>query len=217
MSAQHNIEKATSKRKKIHEKIIEGIITDFLTEGHLTEEDLNLPEEDFTLKMLSISENSTFNIVIDHRERILIEANNLFRKKEFELSKIFYAMFFEHSLNGLIERYCSKKRFDEKTQIDIIRSIDLQGKITWLLKILEFPKFNEAHKKIIKKLSEDRNSFIHYKWKPIPEEFKSNKANEIIEEFKSIKKTITYMKQYESRVIFKRKKLVIAKKIKEKK
>lgn len=58
----------------------------------------------------------------------------------------------------------SQRRFDDKTRLDIIRSVDIYGKFTWLPKVLGHKVFNLAHMKTIKNLADDRNAFIHYKW-----------------------------------------------------
>ena len=202
--------------KKFVTQVAESIITSLFTDGLLTPDDLTLSREDFSNKIMTIVGSSELSVTVDHRDKILIEADTFFKRKEYELSKIMYAMFFEHSLNGLISNYCSRKRFDEKTKVDIIRSVDLQGKLSWLLKILGFPIFNDAHRKIIKKLSDERNSFIHYKWKPEASELKTPLTNDIIEEFKSIKKATIYMKKYEAKILFNNKKKHLVTKLKRK-
>lgn len=88
--------------------------------------------------------------------------------------------------------------------------------MTWLPKLLGIPKFNDNHIQVIKKVSEERNAFIHYKWnaevdEPTDLEIKEEQLKTY---FKQIKGTVKYIKQFTSRVKFKGIKKEIEEKIK---
>jgi hypothetical protein len=206
-----SLDNFSARDKKHLKEIGKKFIIDLYANGSLTDADLSQPYEIFFEKIKSISDRSIIDIVTDHRDRILNEAIYFYEKKEYALAKIMYAMFFEHSINGIISNYCVKIKLGEKIQIDIIKSIDIHGKLTWLLKILEFPLFNESHKKTIKKVAEDRNAFIHYKWKI---EDIEDKYSSYSDEFKKIKQATIYMKNYESRILFNRNKIKLESKLK---
>lgn len=148
--------------------------------------------------------------VIDHRESLLIQAKYFLQNSQFDYSKVFFATYFEHSINHLIEVYCAKRGISNQSKIEIIRNINIWGKLSWLLELIGLPKFNKVHLKTIKSLSDERNAFIHYKWNPesdlnkIPDFEKEKKR--IDNDFDSIKKAVRYFKNYESRLIFKGKK-----------
>lgn len=121
-------------------------------------------------------------------------------------------MYFEHSLNALIQNKCQRRNIEEKMKNDIIRSIDIYGKLTWLPKLLGFKNFNANHLKAIKQLADDRNIFIHYKWKTDPDELP--KESELETEFKNIKLAVRYMKSYETNLFFRKSKNKLAAKLK---
>lgn len=195
------INKLSAKDKRFLDTIAKQFIKSLFTNGDLKAQDLSLSTEKFAEKVKALTDKVDIKVIIDHRDRIINEANYFFEKGEKELAKIMYAMYFEHSINGIINNFCTRKKIDEKTKTEIIKSIDIHSKLTWLLKIFEYPIFNEFHRKTIKRVSEDRNAFIHYKWKS-KEEANPNKANINSEEFKKIKQAVTYMKFYEAKVEF---------------
>jgi hypothetical protein len=198
--------------KKLAKSIMESFTRTLFSVGHLNEADLQLSKEEFYKKIIDKSELS---ITIDHRSNIIDQANAFLVVKKFDFAKIFYAMFFEHSLNKIIEHECTKRNFDIKTKTDIIRSVDIYGKLTWLPKIFGNRTFNVSHMNTIKKLSDDRNSFIHYKWKPeadgIIDSAKETKG--INEEIRRIKLAVRYMKNYETHILFEKKKNKLIKKL----
>lgn len=114
--------------------------------------------------------------------------------------------FFEHGLNSLIDTYCSRNKIDLQIKNDIIRSTHLRAKLTWLLKLMQFPKIKKRHAQTIINLSDKRNSFIHFKWNPLS--FKTVRINRKLNKsfYKEVENTITYFKGYISRVEYKGKK-----------
>ncbi len=198
-------------------KVAKTFINSLFTQGHLTQQDLSLPKEEFEKKIKDLVDRSELSIGVDHRDDLIKKADTLVWQKEHEYAKVLYAMFFEHSINYLISHECQKRKIDEKTKIEIIKSVDIFGKLTWLLKLLDFPKFNDTYKSIIKKLSDDRNAFIHYKWKADNEK-DANKTNPKIidEEFKKIKSAVKYMKHYSTTLLYQKNKNKLDKKLQRK-
>ena len=189
-----------------------------ISKGKLTEKDLMLPQEVLKKKIHDLIERTEIVFVKDHRDNILKEADNFFIQKDYDFAKVLYAMFFEHTINRLISIECEKKEIDEKTKNDIIRSIDIHGKLSWLPRILGFPNFNDNYRRIIKKLSDDRNSFIHYKWKSFEEdEVNETNKNNVEEEFNNIKLAIKYIKRYTTIILYRRSKSKFEDKFKKKK
>ena len=192
---------------RLARQVSHSLIKSLFSKGILTEEDLQLPTDEFYSKFLKIVKESEVAIVTDYRGGIQQEAENYYKSKHYDYARLFYATFFEHSLNGLIKNECEKRKINEKTKTDIIRSVDLYGKLTWLPKLLGFKEFNKNHIKTIKRLAEQRNSFVHYKWNPSSDDLDNLQSDvELIEEFKKIKLAVKYMKSYESHVYFRRSK-----------
>ncbi len=84
------------------------------------------------------------------------------------ITQEFFMRHTEHHLNDLIHLYCLEKSIDNKTQSTIIQSVNIWGKFTWLITLMEYPTFNKGHLNTIKLLADSRNSFVHYKWKDDP-------------------------------------------------
>lgn len=90
----------------------------------------------------------------------------------------------------------------------------MDAKLSWALELLALPKFNDLHRKKILLVSDIRNSFIHYKYKPeIEEEFLRNesKYKKVLED---IDKSVTYTKKYQSLIFFKGQKVSASEKFK---
>ena len=205
------------KDKHMAIQVAKSFISAFFTQGHLTEEDLSLSQDEFYKKIKDIVDKSELTVGVDHRSDIIEKADNLLLQKDYDYARILYAMFFEHSINHLISHECQKRKFEEKVKIEIIKSVDIYGKLTWLSKLLGFPKFNDKHRLIIKKLSDDRNAFVHYKWKvDNDDENKKTKEPNNEEEFKKIKLAVKYMKQYETNLLYQKNKSRLNKKLKSK-
>ena len=140
--------------------------------------------------------NPDINLITDYRKTILKTADN-FIDNNLELSITLYATFVEHTLNGIIQIACNRKGLNTKTINEIIRSINIKSKATWFLNILDLPPINSKHVKTILKLSEIRNSFIHYKW--LPDSDNDTKKTIATSEIKAL---VKYLKSYDSKLEF---------------
>jgi len=100
-----------------------------------------------------------------YEEDILKQANYFFENGKNEFALMFYATFIEHSLNWMLVCIMAKKGMNESQRTEIIRSANIQTKYGWLWELFELPQINNRIKENIKKISEQRNTFIHYKWK----------------------------------------------------
>ena len=199
-----------SKYKSSLDSIAKNIIRSYFVNGDLTDADLKLPQNDFFQKVRQVTEKSNFQfLTIDHRDSILEKAYDFFETKEYNLGKVFLAMFFEHSLNSIIDHACFKRKISEKVKIEIIKNVNLNGKLTWLLQLLGLPIFNDNHKKVIIKIADDRNAFIHYKWKPV----NMDERNQETDELKKIKLAVRYMKKYETTILFQNNKQKLERKL----
>jgi hypothetical protein len=181
-------------------KIKKLIIHSLLVRGVLTKEDLKdkptaLGKLDRYLKKVK-----NVGLIIDHRESILETAYEFTAKQDSDYAKLFFATFFEHSINSIISWKCEKNHISDKSKKEILRNVNLYGKFHWVLEILNLPPFNEKYFKVINKLCDDRNAFVHYKF--IPEfDMERNDASTKIN-VAEVKKIIAYIKTYESRLFY---------------
>lgn len=168
-------------------------------------------------KILKINAKTEYKVVVDYKEDLLNTARQFNELGKVNNAKIFYATYFEHQLNGIIDELCTLKSINKKEINNIIKSINLAGKLTWLPLILEIPKISVKHKNVILKLAGERNAFIHYKYNPEPDEIETNEKQKEQEDIVKIEKTITYLKKYTSRVLYKNKKTELETKLKNRK
>ncbi|MDN3676327.1 hypothetical protein QWY90_03265 [Flavobacterium paronense] len=196
------------KEKSLAKEIIPHIVNSLHQEGVITEEDLK--DKMVLLKKvddyLSDEKNQIdFKIFIDHRQPILKFAKAESENGNTGLSTTLYATYVEHTLNRFIHLVCIEKGFDNKTQSEIIRSVSISAKCTWVIKLLGLPPIRQEHIKTILQIADERNSFIHYKWKPESDETQNlSKIEEVnIERDKKIKSLLRYLKNYEAKLEFK--------------
>lgn len=99
-----------------------------------------------------------------------------------------------------------RKNINEEYFREIIRISPLKSKYTWLWHLLGFKPLNNRHLKTIEKVFENRNAFVHYKWKVFKQkeiEILIEQINNLMSISASIDKTIVYLNNYENRHIYK--------------
>lgn len=154
-----------------------------------------------------------FDFVVDHTETILSTAKEYSKKENYDYAKMFYALFFEHSTNGLINSECTKRKISRVFINEILR-LELKQKLTWLLELLKLPKYRSNNLITIKKLFDERNAFVHYKYKPEPGDIVANvekekEGNE--KQIEDIKKVVEYHKTYIAKALYGGKKRKLSK------
>ena len=207
--------KKKQKRENLSKVLLNNVIQSLLKDGNIKLSDLDNINE-FWKKFKKIYQKTEFKYVIDHSERLVNSARLFIESNNFNEAKIFYATYFEHKLNEIINEICIRKSIEKKQINEIIRKINLNGKLTWLPLLLGIPKISTKHINVIQKLAEDRNAFIHYKYNSISDVSIENKKEKQEKDIREIEKTITYFKKYTSRILFNNEKTKIIKKLKEK-
>jgi hypothetical protein len=192
--------------QKIVDEIVDQVVKSLYVAGIITNDDIK-DKKSLLLALDRVRKEGLLSgsIVVDHRLGILGQARKFYRNNKYDFSRIFFATFFEHTVNSLIEYYCAQKAITIETQVEIIKNVNIWGKLTWLLELLGLPSFYHEHSKTIKYLADKRNAFIHYKWKPRSDEVNDpeKEKTEIEEEFKKIFKAVSYIQKYESRLKYK--------------
>lgn len=200
------------------EDLILSITESFYASGIFSDDDIKDKKSHVLALKRIMAKDGLDEITIDHTQSLSSKAREYKKANKFDYSRMFYATFFEHQINQLIHLYCLRNKIDSKTQTSIIQSVNIYGKFTWLLELMNYPKFNKIHLTTIKNLADSRNSFVHYKWKDNPDFHKvidSDKEKLNIDtEFDKIEKAVKYFKNYCSRINFKGKKEHLKKLIK---
>lgn len=183
-------------KKVVGDTFFPQLVNSLIKEGIINNDDLDdkLLVLQKVKQYLNKNKNLEFPIITDYRTNILELAESNYNKN-YEFSITLYATYIEHTLNSLINIYCESKDIGEKTQAEIIRNVNFKGKYTWLLKLMGYSGINNKYLNLIQKISDERNSFIHYKWK-ISNDKNPSSEIELIE----IKKLVKYLKTYETRI-----------------
>jgi hypothetical protein len=205
-------------KKALVTAILPSLVNDLHNSGKISDADLSDKHivNQKIREFLNSKNSPIFSLTVDHRSTILslAELQNKEGHQEFSIS--LYATFVEHTLNSIIHHQCFKKKFDEKTKLEILRSVNLIGKCGWLIKVLGLPPLKSDHVKTILAIADERNSFFHYKWKPDPDTDKIRDLDREeklhAEKIKKVKALIKYLKNYETKLEFggKKKKIISA-------
>ena len=198
--------------KSTEDKILKLFAREFYIQGHLDEKDLDDLNKTREIILSSIDKSGGIYLVTDHRDSLLKKAECFLKTNDLELAIVLYALFFEHAINGIIVRVLEKNKIANKTKNEILRSASLKAKLTWVLELLNLPKFNEKHVKFILKIAEERNAFVHYKFNAYHADHDNEEPLKTI--LNDVKKTIRYTKNYETKITYKGKKSTIQNKLK---
>lgn len=183
--------------------IRDGIIK---TKGK-SDEQIRLEIKNYLLR--NINAISDFELSIDFTKGLLINARYFLNNSDYHSAIVFYALWIEHWFNNIVLIALKRKNISFTYYQEIIRYTKIKNKYTWLWQLLQLKPLNNSHLKIIEKVFEKRNSFIHYKWKAYNNIEIKKLINEL-EDFNkftlTIDKTINYLKNYENKNIYCRKK-----------
>lgn len=140
---------------------------------------------------------------IIHTPSLLEEGEKFARTEDYDFSYIFYATYFEHFVNEIIDIWATRNSIPYEISSSLIRRVSLEDKYTWLLVVLKLPPFNHKYWKIIKNITDKRNNFIHYKYKSkATGDVSISEKVEWEKDHRSIFKAIKYTKFYRSKVVF---------------
>lgn len=138
-------------------------------------------------------------LVRDHRARLLSDAEwNLGPFTKREHACVFYATWVEHSLNRIIVVLAKREQRDENAAQQLIRKTNLEDKVGWVLRLLGAKPFRPSIVRIVNEISELRNWYVHYKWRPQNSDIEMRLTQAV----RRMPKVVRYVKAYEDRYIF---------------
>lgn len=193
----------------IDKLLIKMVAETALSHGYLKDTDLqNRQTLMLALQKMMLNESKESIGVVDHRSDILRQAAIFEKDGMYEYANVFYAMYFEHTANLLIDHFLNKKGLKSQSK-EIIRQVQIHGKYGWLLALLGMKPFSQKHLVVIRAVCDSRNGFIHYKWTgwPLAEPMtnSSAKGDKGVDHNTRIKATIAYVKRYEREALHNRK------------
>lgn len=153
---------ASPRDKKMFRQLVEAVVTSLVTRGLIDAKGKSKVQ--ILSEAQALLDGVELNFITDHRPDLLKHARKAKRCGKYEVASIFYATWFEHQINGTLDILLERKEIS-KQDIDIlIRGCNLECKARVLLPLLGFPKFDSRHLNALKRISEHRNAFVHYKF-----------------------------------------------------
>lgn len=141
-------------------------------------------------------------MVVDHKEDLIKRARQEYRKANYHFAALFYATWVEHWVNWYVR--CLAVRTERMSAVEIkemVREVNLRGKLGWLNRALGGKSFSDKHRNAITRLADFRNAFVHFKHPPIDVDAEDPESTEAKRLLDSIEKTIKYLHTHDRVVI----------------
>jgi hypothetical protein len=149
------------------QSIIVGAITEWgITYGGLRTK--GLTRDELRRKAIEIflrNKNKRVLISIDHSDALTLYADTFVREQHFELAVVMQATWLEHVLNKIVVVYGTRRKLSREEIVQMIREANFRAKVGWVFRLLRAPSIPSEHLKVMNRLAEARNEFVHYKWK----------------------------------------------------
>jgi hypothetical protein len=113
-----------------------------------------------------------------------------------------YATWVEHTVNGLLQTGAVRMKMPRSYLKELYREVGMSAKFTCIFHLFGFKPVSEKHMKQLKRLSDYRNQFIHYKYPPSSSHYDQPSKNELLEFLGEVQKSLRYLKAYKSTVDF---------------
>lgn len=161
-----------------------------------------LSDTEFAQKLfdqVTLLRNAPLQFTIDHRSKLLRTARQFAKNNEMHLAILVAATWIEHWINGLILQRTDQMKISVKHRNEMLRTVSLAGKYTWLLAILGSKPIAPSHVQHIRQLAEERNAFVHYKWirEDIDESSSEAEKKRMVHIFVAFEKTVKYLRKYD--------------------
>ena len=122
-----------------------------------------------------------FNFIIDHKDSVLQQARVFAQDSTPDFALVFYAMWFEHWLNGMYAWQSQRVGAPEEDLLRQLRFGSMKKKMTsgWTSTFRE--ELDASWVEVILEIADHRNAFMHYKW-PVQDDmgsFSDSKAKKI--------------------------------------
>ena len=151
----------------ILQSVFEFMLRDVVEAGIMEIDDRN-PEQivyEFTEKALNVLRASNdFYAAVDHRPTLLDRARSEAQAGNDELAVTFYAIWIEHFINGILTRAFTRMEYDAEVFLPLIKELRLHTKASSLWALADLPTIEDENLKILDRILEFRNAFVHYKW-----------------------------------------------------
>lgn len=146
--------------------IFEYLFREYVESGRI-EVGSRSPEEifaDFKEFSREITVSRPLKEAIDYRGTLLGEARKSAQDGHYELAVTLYAIWAEHFVNGILVRGFERLGHGEEISVPLIKELRLPTKASALWMMVGLPVLNPESLKLMNRIIEFRNMFVHYKW-----------------------------------------------------
>lgn len=192
--------KSTRRDKVLGRRFVNHLCKVFLEEGAI---DLNGKSDEQNLKelfdhALSWSKQHPMMMTVDHKDDLIKQARIFSKQGRLELAFLFYATWFEHWVNHLLTKRL--KTISETERKQMLRETSLRGKLTWLLSLVHNASLPARHIDLILRVSEVRNSFVHYKFIVSDVDRWGESKAQHQKDLSRIEHTIAFLRRFEAKL-----------------
>jgi hypothetical protein len=160
---------ATVDHDKIRRSFLRGIYEAIIRGGQVDLEGLSDEESDRKLLEYAcahiLPKASDMTVVIDHRPEIHEEARRFFSEDKPHFAITFYAMWFEHWINSILDNEIVRLELESGWAQHIIRTSNFGQKVKDIWNLLFTEPLDVEYRHIMMEAANLRNMFVHYKWK----------------------------------------------------
>lgn len=185
-------------------ELVQQLAESFFMQGLISEKDFEDKKKLLKkMKRLIPIKDGELHFTIIYQDSLLEKGKEAVANEDFNLAYMFYATYFEHFVNEIIQIQFYKKKISNLDYKQLVRKVGIEDKFTWILKVLELPTFNENHLKTIRSFSEKRNSFVHYKYQSEPADQPIDR--DLVQwrkEEQLLKKALSYSRSYRTRILY---------------
>jgi hypothetical protein len=147
--------------------VIKSVLNSFIEDGTIDPRGKN--ETQILQELARTVQTRELVPITDHTESWLKKARTAKAAGEGGFSIVCYATWAEHMLNKLVSSFCARCKVPDSVRQELIRRTGTVEKFVWLSLAITAKPPPTAQLNQLRRISETRNQYLHYKWKPEPE------------------------------------------------
>jgi hypothetical protein len=153
--------------KEFARQIAKSVLNSLIEDG--TIDPRGKTESQIFRELAFVVRETELAFVVDHTKDWLRKARAANSDGDAQFSIICYATWAEHMLNKMVSLLCSRHKVGDAARQAVIRHTGTAEKFIWLSLALSSKAPPAAQINRLRRVSEARNQYLHYKWKPDPE------------------------------------------------
>jgi hypothetical protein len=140
--------------------------------------------------------------VTDHRDDLGAKAREFLDAGELDLACLLYSTWIEHWFNGLVVVVGEHYGLPRQDIAQMVRDLGLRAKAGWFLKITGLEPIADEHRDRIFAIFEQRNAFVHYKWKGLAEDEEMRERQALRDLLEQADFTLKHLLEYEDAYLY---------------